>query len=154
MASTDLRIGINVYMPPVRRHWSKILNRPIMSPLALVDGHDDLGAAYIDELHGKDCKISFDSYFGPMERMHVSWYPTMYRGTVWRTRVLVESTEDAEFMKRWEIIYNKPWPFTSVGVHPALADAYKEWTEFHEQWVRHSWDCEAWPIDIKGLLGL
>ena len=141
---TDLRVGINAYMPPVRRHWSQVLGRPILSPLTLTaDGYDDLGPAFIDELHGKNCLVSYETYKGSCENVHMGCIPGVTREQVHRVRLLDYTAGDVDFMKRWLTIYRHPWPMTNAGIHPALADAYKRWTDFQDQWLEHCWEREA-----------
>ena len=154
MAAVDLMIGMEIYLPPVRRHWSRLLGRPIMSPIALsADGYDDMGPAYIDELHNKNCVMSYESYFGP-GRMHVAWLPNLERSQVWQVRLLDPNAGDVEFAKRWMLIYNHPWPMTIVGVHPALVDAHKQWVDFQTEWQKHGWECEARRITRESYVAM
>ena len=143
----DLRIGIEIYMPPVRRHWSQVLGRPILSPLTLTaDGYDDIGAVFIDELHGKNCLVTYETYKGSCENVHIGCIPGVIRNQVWRARLIDYTSGDVEFMKRWQLVYNNPWPMCNIGVHPALEEAYKRWTDFQEQWMQHCWEREAQAI--------
>jgi hypothetical protein len=153
MTELYLRVGINAYLPPSRRHWSHVLGRPILSPHTLTaDGYDDLGAVYIDEVLGKNCLVTYETYKGTCENIHVGCIPGITRDQVWRARLLDYTNGDEPFMKRWQTIYHNQWPFTNIGVHPALEEPYKRWTEFQEQWVQHCWESEARAISGADML--
>jgi hypothetical protein len=153
MTTAELMIGIEIYMPPVRRHWSRVLGRPMLSPIQLTaDGYDDLGEVFLEELYGKECIVSFDSYCGPGQHVHISRLPGFSKSTVWHVRLEDENAGDANFARRWHTIYGHPWPMTKAGVHPALVDAYKRWLEFKDQWQRHNWNRESLFIASEGAV--
>jgi hypothetical protein len=145
----ELMVGIEVYVPPVRRHWARRLGRPIMSPFVLTaNGFDDLGPVFVEELHGKNCLMSYKTHIDDCENVHTGCVPGVTREQVWRARLIDYTNGDEAFMKRWLIIYGQPWPMTRVGAHPVLADVYKQWLAFHERWLEHCWEREAWLLNV------
>jgi hypothetical protein len=115
---------------------------------------DDLGAVFIDEVLGKNCLVTYETYKGTCENVHVGCIPGVTRDQVWRAHLIDYTNADEPFMKRWQTIYHNPWPFTNIGVHPALEEPYKRWTEFQEQWVQHCWESEARAVSGADMLAV
>ena len=119
-------LSIELLMPPMRLHWSRILGRPMMEDINLTDGQGEIGPVFIDEVAGKECLISYRC-LNPQtgHREFVNTVPAADalsdREHCWFVRVMDATHADVPFERDWRARYGVRWPLVSPHATHSLA---------------------------------
>jgi hypothetical protein len=149
LVSDYLTHDLDQMMPPCRLRWSRRLGRPLMKMYSHRTDGDEIGVAYIEELHPYETLLN-----GIQTRMtgYPQWVTVRSRDVreynrrgLWNVTILDDDYEDRPFMEAWERRYGVAWPFIARWTeHPALAGLCQAYHRFSEEVRQHSFrqDCE------------
>ena len=128
-------LNVEPLMPPENLRVSKILKRPIMTPLSRSDDH----FIPVEEME----LARTGRFFNVIGMVKSGSRPYCFIGRTeregrWMCHVYIVTPCMDDFREAWVAKYGVPWPHVHGDTHPALKTLQRRYDEYMERWVRNN----------------